>query len=379
MGKTVAFFNGFYLPHLGGVENYTYHLGQKLREKGYRVIVVTTQHDIALKTSEIKDGIKVFRLPVYNIWRQRSPFLKKNSVYHQLVKELQKEKIDYFVINTWFYQVSILGAKLASLQGVKPTVIGHMSTWLTLNNSIADVILHSIERKLIGKLKKYDSSFVGVSQAASEWLKEFGITAEGVLYNAVEESDYEKYFVKKVRDKDIIITFSGRLEKNLKGVEILLSVFKQLSNEYRNLKLIIAGDGPMYTELKNKYPDKNIEFLGRVENDAVMKVMNQSDIFVLLSKAEGFSTSLLEAGLMGNILITTNVGGAIEMIPTADFGYIIERDEKSLSETIREVMAMDRTFLDKMQNSISRRIYENFTWTKTTEVFINMIEKSENR
>ena len=44
-GKTVAIFNGYYIPHLGGVERYTYNIAKKLTEKGYRVIIITTQHD----------------------------------------------------------------------------------------------------------------------------------------------------------------------------------------------------------------------------------------------------------------------------------------------------------------------------------------------
>ncbi|WP_252899700.1 glycosyltransferase [Lactococcus fujiensis] len=43
------FFNGFYVPHLGGVERYTYNIAKKLLEKGYNVIIVTTQHDDQLK------------------------------------------------------------------------------------------------------------------------------------------------------------------------------------------------------------------------------------------------------------------------------------------------------------------------------------------
>ncbi|HGI5452569.1 TPA: glycosyltransferase family 1 protein, partial [Streptococcus pyogenes] len=38
MNKTVAIFNGYYLPHLGGVERYTYNISKKLRERGYNVI-----------------------------------------------------------------------------------------------------------------------------------------------------------------------------------------------------------------------------------------------------------------------------------------------------------------------------------------------------
>ena len=39
--KTIAFFNGFYIPHLGGVERYTNKLSERLKEN-YNIIVITT-------------------------------------------------------------------------------------------------------------------------------------------------------------------------------------------------------------------------------------------------------------------------------------------------------------------------------------------------
>ena len=67
MNKTVAIFNGYYLPHLGGVERYTYNISKKLRERGYNVIIVTTQHSDDLLNEEVQEGIKIYRLPVKNI------------------------------------------------------------------------------------------------------------------------------------------------------------------------------------------------------------------------------------------------------------------------------------------------------------------------
>ena len=80
--KTVAIFNGYYIPHLGGVERYTYNIAKKLTEKGYRVIIITTQHDENLTNEEIQEGIKIYRLPIKNLWKNRYPFLKKNRIYH---------------------------------------------------------------------------------------------------------------------------------------------------------------------------------------------------------------------------------------------------------------------------------------------------------
>ena len=78
--KTIVFFNGVYLPHLGGVERYTFELANRLK-KEYNVVVVTGNTD-NLKSKKDEDGVKVFRLPVRHFPKKnRLPFLKHNNMH----------------------------------------------------------------------------------------------------------------------------------------------------------------------------------------------------------------------------------------------------------------------------------------------------------
>ncbi|WP_374285551.1 glycosyltransferase family 4 protein [Lactococcus sp.] len=369
MSKTVAFFNGFYLPHLGGVERYTYNIAKKLLEKGYRVIVVTTQDDETLKNEEVLEGIKVYRLPIKNIWKSRYPFFKKNKTYHDLIAKIEAEQIDYFVANTRFHLAAILGTKIAKKQGKEALVLEHGTTYLTLNNPVLDFFLKRIERALIGQVKKNSSIFYGVSKEAADWIKVFGIQSKGVLYNAVDSDDLAKYLKEEKKDK-IVLSYSGRLQAKFKGVETLLSAFTKISQEFPNLELVIAGDGPIFEEMKASYPQENISFLGYVSHDEVMKLNNKSDIFVLLSKIEGFSTSMIEAALLENVVITTNVGGAHELIPSDEYGFVIENSEEALLTSLRQLLNQPEK-IKSIQENVSKRVLENFTWEKTAEAFID--------
>ncbi|MFK4781281.1 MULTISPECIES: glycosyltransferase family 4 protein [Lactococcus] len=374
MSKTVAFFNGFYLPHFGGVERYTYNIAQKLIAKGYNIIVVTTQHEEYLKEEEVVDGIKVYRLPIRNVWKNRYPFLKKNKEYRRTLEKIKSENIDYYIVNTRFYMTSILGASLASENGKEAMIIEHGTTYLTMNNPVVDFFLHQIERTLIQHIKKNTATFYGVSQEAANWLTEFGVESKGVVYNAIDSSDFDNYYsrLKDTSDK-IIISYSGRLQAKFKGVETLLSAFSKLSQEVDHLELIIAGDGPIYKDMVAQYTQENIKFLGRVPHDKVMEINNKSDIFVLLSKIEGFSTAMLEAALLKNVVITTNVGGARELIPNENFGFIIENDETVLLDTLRSLV-QDMDKIRRIQENVSQRVLENYTWDKTAESFVKAFE-----
>lgn len=365
--KTVAIFSGFYLPFLGGIERYTYNIVQKFIDKGYNVVIVTSQHDKDLPTKEEFDHLKIYRLPIRKIWKNRYPFPLKNERYKQLISDITSEPIDYYVVNTRFQLPALLGAQLAKKAGKEALVLEHGTTYLTLNNSLLDSILHRIEHFLVKKIKKNTKTFYGVSKEATEWLKTFGIEAKGVIYNAIDLDDFEKYFSPKLSEK-IVISYSGRLQAKFKGVEMLLEAFSELSKERNNLELKIAGDGPIYSEMIRKYSQENIQFLGHISHEDVMRLNNHSDIFVLMSKIEGFSTSMLEAALMNNVIVTTNVGGATELIPNQEYGYVIKDDKETLLKTLKLIVD-DTKKMAEIQKRVHDRVVENFNWNKSIESF----------
>jgi len=373
MTKTIAFFQGFYLPYLGGVERYTHNIALKLMAKGHRVIIVTSLHDEKLPSKEVDGLLTIYRLPSHSFWKQRYPFLKKNQQYQKLIEEIRQEDIDLYVANTRFQLPALLGARLAT-EAKKPVIcIEHGTGYLTLNNALIDKILNLTERQLIKRIKRDVTDFYGVSQEATNWLKAFGIEGKGNLYNAINAQEILAFPIKKSSDKTII-SYAGRLQPKLKGVETLLSAFEKISQEFDQLELHIAGDGPILEELKAQYKSDNIIFHGMLSHEEVMSLDVQSDIFVLMSKLEGFSTALLEAGLLQNLLISTDVGGAREMMPNDDYGYVIENSEEALIEVLRMVLS-NKEQMRQTQLKISEHIKENFTWDQTAAAFEKIIEE----
>lgn len=372
--KTVAIFNGYYIPHLGGVERYTYNIAKKLTEKGYRVIIVTTQHDETLSNEEMQGGINIYRLPVRKIWKNRYPFLKKNKIYHSLLKKISEEPIDYYVANTRFHLPAILGVKMAKEKGKEAIVIEHGSSYLTLNHPILDFFLRKIEHWLIKKVRKDTSLFYGVSNEASEWLKNFNIQAKGVLPNAVAVEEYLNQKIQK-NDEKIIISYAGRLIPQMKGVEILLSAFQKLSQERKNIELIISGNGPLLDEVQKKYSQDNIKFLGYVPYEKVLEIDAKSDVFVLMSRSEGFATAMLEAAMLENVIVTTpTVGGAKDIMPDNSYGFIIENNESTLLDTLNSILD-NREKMRTIQKKVSKNVLENFTWEQSAESFIRVFNE----
>ena len=82
------------------------------------------------------------------------------------------------------------------------------------------------------------------------------------------------------------------------------------------LKLKIIGDGPQLKELKNSYKFDNIEFLGKLDNQDVLKTMALSIGVVTATKLyEGQPTLLCEASKLSIPSIFPRSGGIGEFFP----------------------------------------------------------------
>ena len=369
--KTIAFFNGFYIPHLGGVERYTSNLSEQLKEN-YNIIVVTT-NDSNTKNIEVVDDVKVYRLPVYNLCKNRYPFLKKNKEYKELLNKILKEKIDFIICNTRYYQTSILGAKVAKEKNTKLFFLDHSSNHVTVGNKLLDRCGAIYEDYLTNKIKKYNPKFYGVSKKCNEWLKYFNIEASGVFYNSIDDSVYKKFYKEK-KNKKTKISYIGRIIPE-KGVINLLDAFEEINKKYKNIELVIAGDGPILKDLKEKYKNKNITFLGKIGYEDVMKLCVETDIFVHPSMyPEGLPTSILEAGIMKTAIIATDRGGTCEVINDKKYGLIVEENKEDLVDKLSYLLD-NPDKIKELKENIHERIIKNFTWKQTAKAVEKELEK----
>lgn len=375
----ICIFTGFALPHLGGVERYTDKLVEQLKQMGYDVTIVSTNYDNTSSYEKL-DNYEIYKLPTYSLCKNRYPLLKKNKEYHQIIKKIDAEDYMAYICQTRFYLTSQIGAKMAYKHGLKPIIIEHGSSHFTINNKILDFFGAIYEHVLTNKLKKYQPRFYGVSKRCTEWLKHFKIEASGVLYNSIDPSVYDKYKDEKynpaVDKQEIVISYIGRIIKE-KGVELLLETFQDITDNYPNAVLYIAGDGPCLQEYKEKYKNNKIHFEGKINYEQVLKLCNQTDIFVHPSMyPEGLPTSILEAGIMKSAVIATDRGGTVEVINDKKYGLIMEENKESLKKHLTYLLDNPKE-ISKLKDNFQKRILEEFTWQVTAKKLIKEMEKNK--
>lgn len=130
-----------------------------------------------------------------------------------------------------------------------------------------------------------------------------------IIYNGISDILFKELEgISKLKDrlevpsnKKVIISVSSLIKR--KNVGAILEAFDRINDE--NLILLIVGEGKLKNEYQEKYPSKNIHFLGHKKN--IHEYLNVSDLFISVSKSEGFGLNIAEAASVGLPMILSNL------------------------------------------------------------------------
>ena len=117
------------------------------------------------------------------------------------------------------------------------------------------------------------------------------------------------------------VIFAGRLSKE-KGIRTLIEICKNIPND---IHIIIIGDGPEVENIKKlESSQNNIHYLGSKNHQHTISLIKGSDVLIQPSFSEGISTTILESMACKTAIITSNVGGNLELIQNQESGILVE-------------------------------------------------------
>lgn len=373
----ICIFTGYYYPHFGGVEKYVSSLSKFLTLKGYRVIIVASNTE-KVAEREVVDDVEILRLPVFSLFSKRYPVPNFFSAkYWELIKTIKNFPVDHFIINTRFYITTFIGLHLASKKKTRCLLIEHGTGHLITENSTINFFAAQYEHFLSGRVKRYDPVFYGVSKACNKWLQHFNINAQGVIYNGIDTGISNKtnpFFRQRfnIPCDHIMFSSASRLIPE-KGVLELVNTFNAFSTSHKNAHLFLAGDGPFFEPFKVRFQNHGqIHILGKLRYDEVMALFGESDIVVVPSRyPEGLPTVILEAGLANCAVITTNVGGAPEVINTREFGLLINKSDESELLSAMDELYNDEKLRKTMAINLRDKVIKDFDWALITNKLLS--------
>lgn len=209
-------------------------------------------------------------------------------------------------------------------------------------------------------VNKYDC-IVTINETMKEgYLKNYNNKEVVKIYNFLDfdlinkkseekmEEDYGKYIIS-----------IGSLTKN-KNHELLINAFKILKDKYKvSEKLLIVGEGKERENLEKQIRELNlgndILLLGQKENP--YKYIKNSELYVLSSKNESFSLTLVEAMFLKKLVISVKSNGPIEILENNKYGVLIENDADEIAEKINYYL----------RNEDERKKYEELGYERTKD------------
>lgn len=144
-----------------------------------------------------------------------------------------------------------------------------------------------------------------------------------IVHCGVEPEAYGKV-VRVKRGKRV--AFVGRLDP-VKGVPLLIDAFAEVKKTHRDAELMIIGDGPKRADCEAQAAvlglDGAVDFKGYQPSQAVAELLEEADLLVLPSFAEGVPVVLMEAMASRIPVIASRVAGVNELIDDGVSGYTI--------------------------------------------------------
>ena len=149
-----------------------------------------------------------------------------------------------------------------------------------------------------------------------------------LIYHGIEIPNIYKNTNKRkelgIGEDTVVIGAAGRFEPQ-KAFDTLLKASHLVIKEYKNIRFIILGDGPLrsYLErLSRQYGlNQHVLFLGWKSN--VIEYLRIIDIFCQTSIWEAFPMTILEVMSLGKPIVATDVGGVTEQFKDGIGGFII--------------------------------------------------------
>lgn len=228
--------------------------------------------------------------------------------------------------------------------------------------------------------EKFDRTICVSNYVMKNFIGNFELTKPiEVLYNTNESDKIITLAEEKITDYEFstnepTLIAIGTLKKS-KGFDKLAKIHRRLLDSGIKNKVIILGKGPEEKNLKALIDELSISntftLLGYRTNP--YKYVNNSDLFVCASTAEGFSTAATESLILGTPVCTVDVSGMKEMLgDNNEYGIVTENNEDALYEGIKSMLVEDELLkYYKNQAKLRGHFFNTMITTTAVEKMLN--------
>ncbi len=208
----------------------------------------------------------------------------------------------------------------------------------------------------------------------ADWLVEtmanvYGDTDVIKVENSVDTQQF--YAPPRARNETPVVGFLYS-QNPFKGVEFTLKAVEIARRRFPDLKVVAFGASS--PDEKMPLPE-NSEFHLLPAQDKLRDIYAQCDVWLCGSRAEGFHLPPSEAMACRCPLVSTRVGGAVEIVNEGVNGHIVDvEDAEALGARLTSILERTPEEWRAMSDAAFARV-NSYTWDNATEAFEAALKK----
>jgi glycosyltransferase involved in cell wall biosynthesis len=339
----------YYRPHISGLTIYVERAARALAARGHEVLVLTSRYDRRLPLEEVRDGVRIRRVPV--LMRVSKGVIMPTIGWWAT-------RLARWADVLWLHlpQFDAAGIALRGRLFHKPVVLTYHCDvtlppgWL---NRVANQVVHLMDHlaaRLADVIVSYTEDYARHSPYLSRYLAKVRVIPPPVEIPVPDPERVAAFRARWGLEGQVVIGMAARLAAE-KGVEYLLEALPHILAVYPNARVLFAGPyrnvlgeeayARRLAPLFERYRD-HWTFVGVLEPEEMAAFYASCDVVVLPSwnATESFGLVQVEAMLCGTPVVASDLPGVRVPTQTTGMGLTFPpRDSRALARAILRVLA----------------------------------------
>lgn len=359
-----------FLPRWDGIARFLSEIVPKL-SKDYHITILAPDYKGYHAVHKDLGNIVVHRFRTFNF--QIGDFPPAIPPLRKVKKYVKQADI------IWVQTIGPIGYSTARCTKKlnKPLIaFTHSLEWELVSNAITGFflfrkILEKIIKRLVKRIYNRCNLLIVPSQDTANKIKKAGIKKPmKVVGLGIDIEKFKPTINKaeskrklKIDPKKIVISYIGRLGRE-KDLITLYRAFVQLLYKYKNILLLVVGDG---IEGYKRMFSRRKEMLYVGPRSDVEKYYQATDIYVLPSLTETTSLTTMEAMACGCTALTTKVGAIPNYLINRYNGMFFPVRNSYVLRKKLEILIDNYKLRERLGTNARRTIKTQHTWGKTVE------------
>ncbi len=360
--------------------NATLYLLKEFAQNKDLQITLVTSSTWDYREEQFADNIKIYYLDVgkkwWNIHNQSIKDLLTYSIktYFLAPQIIKKEKID--IIHAFFSSPCWYIAMQMKNRFKIPYIVSLRWSDVPFYSKKYETLDKLIFQRLSKKVWRNAHDVI----ANSEWLKDLAYSTSKekeikIIYNGINLEEFDLKLKKDPTKFQVL--YVGRLIER-KWVDFLVKWFEKFAKDKNNVQLNIVWTGNLMDGIKEYIEQSSIKdkifLMGSKPHDELAQIYNQNDIYILPSKNEWMSNTLLEATASWLPVIISDTGWTSELFNNN--GWLL--DKVSANQIASKLELAYHTWQQWELENLSKNNYnivKNLTWQNIASQYLEIYKK----